>query len=147
MNDKPLKDAHWDMFGRWVLKTRDSKNLTQQEAADLAAVDRQTWYRIEKGNSTKRESVIKIAEALDADIDYALELAGFASLAAVKARINEESKTSEPVTDAAVLRLSRERFSRMIEDYAALPEDERQDLETLIQLLEYEMQRRRESLP
>lgn len=143
MNDKSLKETRWEAFGRWVFRTRDSLNLTQQEGANLAGIDRQTWYRIEKGYPTKRDTVIKIAEVLNADIDYALELAGFASLAAMNARISEESGSIEPVTDAAVLRLSRERFSRMIEDYASLPEDERQDLEIPIQLLEYEMQRRK----
>jgi hypothetical protein len=41
---------------------------------------RQTWYRIENGSSTKRETVIAMAEAVGANVDEALTEAGYQPL-------------------------------------------------------------------
>ena len=67
------------LFGQFIKESREEKGFSQEGAANKAEMDRQQWYRIENGRSgTKRETVIKMANAVDADVDKALTLAGFA---------------------------------------------------------------------
>lgn len=75
------KTEPWATFGAWIKETREKQKLSQAGAAERAELDRQQWYRIENGVSgTRRETVIRMARALSADPDEALQLAGFASL-------------------------------------------------------------------
>jgi transcriptional regulator with XRE-family HTH domain len=79
MNKKPSASL-WEDFGAWVKERREVKRLTQGKAASLAGIDRQQWYRIEKGKSgTKRDTVIAIAKALESDEADALAKAGFSA--------------------------------------------------------------------
>ncbi len=67
-------------FGSWIKEKRDKAGLSQDGAARRAEIDRQQWYRIENGLSgTKRDTVIRLAVALSADPNEALQRAGFAS--------------------------------------------------------------------
>lgn len=67
-------------FGRWVRDLREGLRLSQAQAARRVGIDRQQWYRIETGRSgTSRETAIAIADALEANRDEALYLAGFAA--------------------------------------------------------------------
>lgn len=73
------KEQIWKDFGSWVKSTREAIGISQAGAARRAEIDRQQWYRIEAGKSgTKRETAIRIAQALSADTDEALRLAGYA---------------------------------------------------------------------
>lgn len=66
---------NWDRFGRWVSSERQAANLTQEELAERVGLEKQQIYRIEKGGSTKRATVIKIAQALNANSEHAISLA------------------------------------------------------------------------
>jgi transcriptional regulator with XRE-family HTH domain len=77
---KPMPQNIWKDFGSWIKGKRDKANLSQDGAARRAEIDRQQWYRIENGLSgTRRETVIRMAQAVSADPNEALQLAGFAS--------------------------------------------------------------------
>ena len=60
-----------------MFEKRDKRGWTQEYCAERADMRRQQWQRIEKGASTKRVTVIRVAEALEADPDEALQMAGF----------------------------------------------------------------------
>lgn len=65
-------------FGAWVKTKRAEKGLSQEGAAKMADVDRQTWFRIENGlQGTRRDTVLRIADALGANHEEALNKAGF----------------------------------------------------------------------
>lgn len=49
--------------------------MRQEDLAEKIGSDRQTVYRIEKGGSTKRRTVIKIANALGQSPHVAIEIA------------------------------------------------------------------------
>jgi transcriptional regulator with XRE-family HTH domain len=83
MEDSP--GDRWPLFGAWLKEKRTEQRYTQTEAARMAGIDRQQWYRIEAGKSgTKRETVIAIAAALSLDEEEALERAGYSSQLSVK---------------------------------------------------------------
>jgi DNA-binding XRE family transcriptional regulator len=65
--DNELISENWIAFSRWVRDGREALGLTQEMAADKAGIDRQTWYRIEKGGSTKRATIKRIADVLGLD--------------------------------------------------------------------------------
>jgi DNA-binding XRE family transcriptional regulator len=67
-------------FGEWIRTQRVLARESQDSAATKADIDRQQWYRIEVGKSgTKRDTVIAMAKAVNADVNVALTKAGFAS--------------------------------------------------------------------
>ena len=69
----------WRVFGDWLKIKREEAKLSQDGLAYLVGVDRQTIYRLENALSgTKRETVIAIAKALNANEEEALRKAGFA---------------------------------------------------------------------
>ncbi len=67
----------WRDFGRWIEDQRDKLGITQEAAAERAQIKRQRWIKIAQGASTKRETVIRMAVAVKANPDVALEKAGF----------------------------------------------------------------------
>lgn len=68
----------WIDFGKWFRERRKQAHLTQTETARRAGITRQHIYDIEKGNTgVKRQTVITLAEVLQADMDEALHKAGF----------------------------------------------------------------------
>lgn len=67
----------WRDFGVWIEARREKEGLSQDGAARLAGIRRQQWIKIAKGASTKRQTVIRMAEAVKADPVEALERAGF----------------------------------------------------------------------
>lgn len=70
------ESENWVKFGNWVQERRAGKGLRQEDLAELVGFsDRQSIYRIEKGASTKRSTVIEIAKALDASPEEALNIA------------------------------------------------------------------------
>jgi DNA-binding XRE family transcriptional regulator len=79
----------WQQFGAWVKARRLEVRpyLSQAAAARLADMDRQQWYRIESGKSgTRRDTVIRIAKALSADVNDALKNAGYAAVGEAPSR-------------------------------------------------------------
>jgi transcriptional regulator with XRE-family HTH domain len=66
---------NWKRFGRWVAQKREEKGLVQADLGNRIGRDRQTVYRIEAGEPTKRPTVIRIAEALGEPVAVALGIA------------------------------------------------------------------------
>lgn len=67
----------WRRFGRWIEEQRRHTDLSQEAAAEKSSMQRGNWIRIAQGESTKRDTVIRMARAVNADVDLALEKAGF----------------------------------------------------------------------
>jgi transcriptional regulator with XRE-family HTH domain len=81
VNDTEANEALWRAFGEWIEAQRRLTPYTQEAAAARAGMKRQQWSRIIKGVSgTKRTTVIRIAEAVGANVDEALVKAGYAPL-------------------------------------------------------------------
>lgn len=72
---QPSDKQNWLKFGQWLVKHRGAKGYSQTELAKIIGKDEQTVYRIEKGQSTKRKTVIQLAQALDANADEAVAIA------------------------------------------------------------------------
>ena len=101
------------ILGQYLKKMREAKGYSQEGAAYKAGMDRQQWYRIENGKSgTKRETIIKMANAVDADVREALNLAGY------KADENEASDSHEIYEDIEIT----------FRDGNKIPEDKQQKL-------------------
>ena len=67
-------------FGRWIKRHREAVNISQETAAGLAGLSRAQWARIENGqSSSKRDTLLRIADAVKADVSKTLEKAGFYS--------------------------------------------------------------------
>jgi transcriptional regulator with XRE-family HTH domain len=75
MAKKPATPENWTQFGYWVSEQREALGMRQEDLAEKIGKDRQTVYRIEKGASTKRATVVKIANALGQHPRTALEIA------------------------------------------------------------------------
>lgn len=75
---------NWIRFGRWVFEKREARGLRQEDLAEKIEANRQTIYRIEKGSSTKRATVVKIAIALGQNPEVALGIAFGVALGEVK---------------------------------------------------------------
>jgi ribosome-binding protein aMBF1 (putative translation factor) len=70
----------WRAFGAWIRDARENKSLSQSGLGNIVGLDRQQIYRIENGLSgTKRETVARLADALDLDESEAYRRAGYAS--------------------------------------------------------------------
>jgi transcriptional regulator with XRE-family HTH domain len=71
--------ARTSEFSKWIYAHRTRAGLTQDKAAEIAGISRATWtrYEMEDDHKKDRETVIRIAKALDADIAETLKLAGF----------------------------------------------------------------------
>ena len=66
---------NWIKFGRWVFEKREACGLRQEDLAEKIGSNRQTVYRIEKGSSTKRATIVRIANALGQSPEIALSIA------------------------------------------------------------------------
>jgi DNA-binding XRE family transcriptional regulator len=122
MNTENNQASQWEAFGRWVAKKRKAKGLTQGQAASLIDADRQTWYRIEKGWATKRQTVVAVANALEASVTEALTLAGFAP-----------TPTDDP---------SDEDITALFYDYAKLTEQDKQELKSVMRMISKDIRER-----
>lgn len=71
---KKLIEEKWQRFGRWVLDKRNQGGWTQEACAERADMQRQQWGRIEKGAPTKEITVMRVADALEADREEALRI-------------------------------------------------------------------------
>lgn len=81
----------WRSFGSFIRSNREAQNLSQESAGEIIGMSRQQWQRIESGSSgTKRETVLRIAEALKLDENEALNRAGFIG------EINDQSRIELP---------------------------------------------------
>lgn len=69
-----LVEEKWLRFGRWVVDKRTQGGWTQEICAGRASMKRQQWGRIEKGAPTKEITVMRVADALEADRDEALRI-------------------------------------------------------------------------
>lgn len=81
---------NWKRFGRWVAEKRESLGLTQSDLASRIGRDRQTVYRIENGDATKRPTVIKLAEALGQQPATALNIAFGATEKEMQPKYNQD---------------------------------------------------------
>ena len=89
----------WRGFADWLKTEREKSSLSQDGLGNKVGLDRQTIYRLENALSgTKRETVIKIAETLNADLETALNLAGFTSV-----KLFENKKPQNPSEFFAIL--------------------------------------------
>src|SRR5262249_46564622 len=110
--------ANWHNFGLWVVERRQRRGLTQEGLADLVGLDRQQVYRIEKGGSTKRPTVIKIATALGENSDEALSIAF---------GLSKEPKSARETADQA-----GKRMAEMAEHFLSLtPENQATAIELI----------------
>lgn len=82
-------EENWKRFGRWVAQKREGVGLAQADLANRIERDRQTVYRIENGDPTKRTTVVRIAEALGQPSSIALDIA-FGATAKETASIPDE---------------------------------------------------------
>ncbi len=71
-----MKNKEW---AKYVQDNRKSQNLTRRKLADLANIDPSYVTLIERdGYVPRKNKVIDIANALKADVDHALLIAGYA---------------------------------------------------------------------
>ena len=88
------EDAQRD-FGQMIRLSRESRNLSQSGLAKLTDMERQQIYRIENGLSgTRRDTVLRLAEALHINVGDALKKAGYAP------EEKEDSSIPRPILDA-----------------------------------------------
>ncbi len=113
---------NWNRFGQWVASQRQAVNLTQEQLAERIGLDKQQVYRIEKGGSTKRATVVKIAQALNADSDYAVSLAF--GVASKKTVLDVENKQAEAT-----------RAAELIKDFLSLTPGQQAQAMALIKIL------------
>ena len=72
--EKNPKDQKWVAFGEWIVAHREQQGLTQDQAAKLIGVDRQTWYRWENGRPTRLSNIAKIADIVKGDPNEAFDI-------------------------------------------------------------------------
>lgn len=84
-------EALWVEFGRRVRARREDLRLSQEQAAARISMTRQQWHRIEKGAGTKRETILRIAKAIELDANTVLSWAGY------NVDLPEESKAPAPI--------------------------------------------------
>jgi transcriptional regulator with XRE-family HTH domain len=72
----------WRTFGDKIRARRTDLGLTQVEVATRAGMERQQWNRIERGASTKRPTLLRIAYALELPDAEVLSWAGIITSAA-----------------------------------------------------------------
>ncbi len=101
--DKNEEQA-WREYGRWIEDKRVAERLSQEGAAGKAGISRQTWIYITRGNRTKRATVIKMARAVNADIDEALRRTGFAPLPGDHTQTEAKQNGYHPDTEQIIAR-------------------------------------------
>lgn len=97
-----LVALHKEETGRRIAQARDSVGLTQQEAADLAGVDKRTIQRYEAGDIGRMDNVQKLADTYELTIE---QLLGEAELPLRRAPISERLGRIEEKLDEALDRL------------------------------------------
>jgi len=118
------ESKNWIEFGLWVKQKRDAKGLTQEELAKLVGFsDRQTIYRIEAGASTKRPSVVKIANALGESPNDAL---------AIAFGLSKSSETPEDLVERAA---RAERLGQLVKGFEMLSTKEQQQILAIMKVL------------
>jgi transcriptional regulator with XRE-family HTH domain len=114
---------NWVRFGHWVQQKRDALGMRQEDLGDKIGKDRQTIYRIEKGRSTKRPTVILIAVALGEKPQTAVDMAF-----GVPTEESQSSSTTSTSSDV-------ESASRLAWLYSQLPEARQKDALAVIETL------------
>lgn len=85
-------------LGDWIKIHREKVFMSQETAAEKANLSRYQWMRIENGQSgTKRDTLIQIANVINADVNQTLKKGGYTSF------LNEEEYKSEVDTLAKKL--------------------------------------------
>ena len=77
---KPVESERlWKEFGKWIKSERENGRpfKTQKQVAKKVGISEVHYSRIENGKSTRRDTVIAIAEAISTDAAEALKRAGF----------------------------------------------------------------------
>jgi transcriptional regulator with XRE-family HTH domain len=116
---------NWERFGRWMYLKRLAKGLSQEAAAEKAGMHRQQWYRLENGASTKRATVIRIAEVLGEDTDEAL---------AIAYGLKQEKKPSQSL-HALQIDLIQSELAELTRLFLTLPSERRADILAIVQAL------------
>jgi transcriptional regulator with XRE-family HTH domain len=111
-----LIEEKWRRFGLWITDKRTRRGWTQEFCADRAGMRRQQWGRLEKGAPTKEITVIRVADALEADRNEALRII----------------KSPEPTNQEADRAEEAAQAAELIENWMTLsPESRAQALEFL----------------
>jgi transcriptional regulator with XRE-family HTH domain len=107
-------------FSRWIREQRCAKDLTITECARRAGVSQPVWSRYEEDadrRDWKRPTVLKIAHALEAPIDEAIQAAfprdrtnSFSAEALESARLMDSLPEARR---AAMLRLNRSAYEAL----------------------------------
>lgn len=118
--------AQWWRFGKWIVAKREALGWTQTRLAEELGMRYQQIGRIEAGASTKRATVIRIADGLKASREEALKMAGFDLLA--------------PGEDLALS--SDARLQVIIAKFESLPPDEQASFEPILEMVNSELDRR-----
>jgi transcriptional regulator with XRE-family HTH domain len=114
---------NWNRFGQWVASQRQSVNLTQEQLAERIGLDKQQVYRIEKGGSTKRATVVKIAQAFNASSEYAISLAF--GVVDKKTALEVEDRQAEAA-----------RAAEMIKGFLNMPPDRQNQILGILKILQ-----------
>ena len=78
MSDQNTDDQRWINFGRWLSTKRRRHDLTTYDLAETIGMRPERWSNIERGEHViSRATVIRMAEALGADVSEACQQAGY----------------------------------------------------------------------
>lgn len=136
-------------FGSWMRVAREKQGLTIQQCAQQAGVTWQIWQRMERGERTRsdgspsrprRETVLKIADALQESHESALQAAGYPNSATsptpvktaaaaaevwipdVQALYNElDANDQEDLLQLALVKWQRKHARRLPPSLASMP--------------------------
>lgn len=126
MKPEELVAEMWKAFGRWMVTRREELGWTQIFAAQQAEMERQQWQRLEKGASTKRTTVLRIADALKASREEALKMAGFGEI---------------PEAESVVALNGHSRLKLIASKLESLPPERQEKLEPLWEMVNSELDR------
>lgn len=131
-NSKKIEEIladNWRGFGRWIVEQREAQGLKQIRLAEIMGMTQQQLSRLENGGSTKRATVLRLANALNVPHEVALKQAGL--------QVFPSDKTTEIADeDMAVL------FSQYKELKDLTPAEQQAELRAVLQMVRTEIQRR-----
>lgn len=101
MTTNPQQTNRWRVFGQWLKKQREEKELTQDQAAKSANVSRRQWMRYESGKKVLQKQIPGIAHALDLPTNTVLQRALYKPIPGVSSgltKMYQYLKTGDPVS-------------------------------------------------
>ena len=129
MNNTTALAELWRSVGQKIRERREELGLTQEAAGKRAKMKRQQWNRIEQGASTKRPTLFRIAKALELEPEIVLDWAGF-KLTSGRGQVD----TLEEALNNA-----------LFFDQKGLSEADREKIRPLLQVVDREIDRLKES--